>query len=128
MKKTFLLLFLFVQYTICFSQSFICTDFYAKSTRFTPKEIQKERDRTLGTKADLTIFDKTLKIVSYKENGEKRRPIIYDKAKDGNYQYKKNSSFSYVIKLNKILSYIKSFKIIVYEDGKESGYILYKRE
>ncbi len=128
MKKTFLLLLLSVQFTICFSQSFICTDFYAKSTRFTPNDIQEERNRTLGTKATLTIYDKTLKFVSYKENGEKHRPIVYDKAKDGNYQYKKNSSFSYVIKLNKILGYIKSFKVIVYEDGKESGYIIYKRE
>ena len=95
---------------------------------FTSKEIQEERERTLGTKATITIFDNSLKLVSYKENGERRRPILYDKTEDGNYQYKKNSSFCYVIKLNKLFGYIRSFKILVYENGKESGYVLYKRE
>ncbi len=78
---------------------------------FTSKEIQEERERTLGTKATITIFDNSLKLVSYKENGERRRPILYDKIEDGNYQYKKNSSFCYVIKLNKLFGYIRSFKI-----------------
>ncbi len=128
MKKIFLSLLLLVQFSICSSQSFICTDFYAKSTMFTSKEIQEERERTLGTKATITIFDNSLKLVSYKENGERRRPILYDKTEDGNYQYKKNSSFCYVIKLNKLFGYIRSFKILVYENGKESGYVLYKRE
>ena len=113
------------------AQTFVCSDLNVYSSDLSQKEIQDEKKRTLGSKAVLSVYDKYLKFVSTNNNG-KSESYVLDKTNDSEYRYNEKTSYGYtykmIIKLQKIVNYIKGFTIDVYKDNRLQGSVTYKRD
>lgn len=113
------------------AQTFVCSDLNFYSSDLSQKEIQDEKKRTLGSKAVLSVYDKYLKFVSTNNNG-KSESYVLDKTNDSEYRYNEKTSYGYtykmIIKLQKIVNYIKGFTIDVYKDNRLQGSVTYKRD
>ncbi len=113
------------------AQSFVCADLSFKGSDLTPKEIQNEKKNTLGSKATITVFDKYIKLVLTNNKG-KVESYVLDKVNGAEYQYSEKTSYGYnykmVVKLQKIVAYIKGFTVDVYKDYKLQGNLTFKRD
>jgi len=131
MKRFFCLLMISLVCMIVQAQTFVCSDLNFYSSDLSQKEIQDEKKRTLGSKAVLSVYDKYLKFVSTNNNG-KSESYVLDKTNDSEYRYNEKTSYGYtykmIIKLQKIVNYIKGFTIDVYKDNRLQGSVTYKRD
>ena len=113
------------------AQSFVCTDLSFYGSDLSPKEIQNEKMKSLGSKATITIFDKYIKSV-FTNNKGRVESYVLDKVDDTKYQYSEKTSYGYnykiVVKLQKMVAYIKGFTVEVYKDYKLEGTLTFKRE
>ena len=113
------------------SQTFVCTDYNYIGNEMSPQEMQKEKKQLLGSEVELTIYDKSLRISRNVDRGRKDSYIL-DKIGDNVYQLKEkrgnNQTMRRVIKLHKIIAYIKSFTYECYIDGEKQGALIFKRK
>ena len=127
MKKHLILTLLFAFVLKSNAQTFVCTDFKYVGHEITQMEIQKEKNRTLGKEAVLTIYDKSLRY-SFDGNSSK----IFDKIRGDEYQlidkYGEFQTRRRVIKLHKIFAYTKGFTLESYIDNKYQGSVTFKRK
>ena len=115
------------------AQTFVCTNIDYRGSDLTPQKIQKEKAKYLGSKATLTFYDKTLKI-SVKENG-KTESLVLDKVNNNEYKFEEtkgkfpnSKTRKVVIKLNKLVEYIRSFTVEGYNNYSLEVKVTYKRD
>ena len=91
-----------------FSQTFKVTDY--KTTGISLEETQEKKQKALGAKIELTFYDSSVKMTTYKKDGSVDSEIVLDKIKDEKDTYivkvSKNRKAKLVLK--KTLAYINS--------------------
>lgn len=121
---TFLLLCVLIQ-----AQTFVCTDINFYGSTIHPQKIQKEKARYLGSKATLTFYDKSLKILANVDG--KTESLVLDKINDNEYQAiekKGNNVERLILKLNKWAAYIRSFTVETYKNYSLEVKATFKRD
>lgn len=130
MKKVSIIVVLLATVIVSQAQTFICTDMNYVGKELDPQVVRKEKEQFLGSEAMLTIYDHSLRL-SYKADG-KTKSYIYDKVKDNEYQridkIGNGKTRKRVIKLHKIIAYIKSFSFESYYDNEFQGKVVFKRK
>ena len=106
---------------------FVCTDVSYTGTELSAKEIQKEKDKGLGSKISLHFYDNSVKLSA--ENDES---LVLDKrSRDDIYEYsetKRGKTYRVVLTPEKWFGYIKAFTLSIYMNGSLEGTITYKRD
>lgn len=112
------------------AQTFVCTDLNYYGSDLSPQKVQKEKAKYLGSKATITFYDNSLKL-SMTENG-KVESLVLDKISDNEYQYIENKGTNrvkrLVLKLNKLVAYIRSFTLEGYQNYSREMSATYKRD
>lgn len=130
MKKLVILSMLSFWCLLIQAQTFVCTDLNYYGSELTPQKVQKEKAKYLGSKATITFYDNSLKL-SMTENG-KVESLVLDKISDNEYQYIENKGTNrekkLVLKLNKLVAYIRSFTLEGYKNYSREMSATYKRD
>lgn len=126
------LLFTFTSLLICVviqAQSFVCTDINYYGPNYNPSSIQRNKARYLGSKATLTFYDKSLKISTNTDG--KIESVVLEKVNNNEYQIvekRGNNVKKMVIKLNKLVEYIRSFTVESYNNYSLEMNATFKRD
>ena len=126
------LLFTFTSLLICVviqAQSFVCTDINYYGPNYNPSSIQRNKARYLGSKATLTFYDKSLKISTNTDG--KIESVVLEKVNNNEYQIvekRGNNVKKMVIKLNKLVEYIRSFTVDSYNNYSLEMNATFKRD
>ena len=133
MKKFFPLIVLFT--ILCSPLSVWAQSFIVTNVEFGPSYTEEMQDyvlkKDLGTQIDLQFFDNKVKIIMWDDGRETFD--LYNKINSTKYEinfddlrYKIN--YSAVLELNTIISYIRSFTLTTYQNGKLQTKITAKRK
>ena len=129
MKKFALFLISMLLCLAAYAQSFVCTDINYYGPNYNPTSIQKNKARYLGSKATLTFYDKSLKISTNTDG--KIESVVLEKVNNNEYQIvekRGNNVKKMVIKLNKLVEYIRSFTVDSYNNYSLEMNATFKRD
>ena len=129
MKKNLLIFTWLLLSVAAKAQTFVCTDINYYGPNYNPTSIQKNKARYLGSKATLTFYDKSLKISTNTDG--KIESVVLEKVNNNEYQIvekRGNNVKKLVIKLNKWVEYIRSFKVESYNNYSLEMNAAFKRD
>jgi hypothetical protein len=112
-----------------YAQSFVCTDINYYGPNYNTTSIQKNKAKYLGSKATLTFYDKSLKISTNTDG--KIESVVLEKVNNNEYQIvdkRGNNIKKMVIKLNKLVEYIRSFTVESYNNYSLEMNATFKRD
>ena len=106
------------------AQSFIVSDvqFGSDISEYRKQQTLKE---ALGAQIDLQFFDNKVKMIAHTENGDE--VDILNKVNSTKYEMDRNNS-KFVLELNTLIAYIRSFTLTVYKNNQLEGIITAKRK
>ena len=110
---------------------FVCTEISYTGSDMSPKEIQRDKAKHLGSEVTLIFYDNSVKLCP--EGSNKRdESMVLDKVYSDEYRYnesKRSGDYYCVdIKLEKWFGYIRSFTLDAYKNGNLQGTATYKRD
>lgn len=111
------------------AQKFVCTDINYYGPNYNTTSIQKNKAKYLGSKATLTFYDKSLKISTNTDG--KIESVVLEKVNNNEYQIvdkRGNNVKKMVIKLNKLVEYIRSFTVESYNNYSLEMNATFKRD
>lgn len=129
MKKIALFLISMLLCVAAYAQSFVCTDINYYGPNYNTTSIQKNKAKYLGSKATLTFYDKSLKISTNTDG--KIESVVLEKVNNNEYQIvdkRGNNVKKMVIKLNKLVEYIRSFTVESYNNYSLEMNATFKRD
>ncbi len=129
MKKIALFLISMLLCVAAYAQSFVCTDINYYGPNYNTTSIQKNKAKYLGSKATLTFYDKSLKISTNTDG--KIESVVLEKVNNNEYQIvdkRGNNIKKMVIKLNKLVEYIRSFTVESYNNYSLEMNATFKRD
>jgi len=129
MKKIALFLISMLLCVAAYAQSFVCTDINYYGPNYNTTSIQKNKAKYLGSKATLTFYDKSLKISTNTDG--KIESLVLEMVNNNEYQIvdKRGKNVKkMVIKLNKLVEYIRSFTVESYNNYSLEMNATFKRD
>ena len=129
MKKIALFLISMLLCVAAYAQSFVCTDINYYGPNYNTTSIQKNKAKYLGSKATLTFYDKSLKISTNTDG--KIESLVLEMVNNNEYQIvdKRGKNVKkMVIKLNKLVEYIRSFTVDSYNNYSLEMNATFKRD
>ena len=129
MKKIALFLISMLLCVAAYAQSFVCTDINYYGPNYNTTSIQKNKAKYLGSKATLTFYDKSLKISTNTDG--KIESLVLEMVNNNEYQIvdkRGNNIKKMVIKLNKLVEYIRSFTVESYNNYSLEMNATFKRD
>ena len=118
------------------AQTFVGTDVSIYDTKKTDGEVLKLKKEALGSVCILDFYDKNVKLTITKNNNAGKETLILDKISDSKYQAIEQRGYlngrkqygKAVVELQKLIAYINSFTLYIYENEKLQMTVTYKRK
>ena len=111
------------------AQTFRCNDirftYYAKTLG--DKEIQKTKNAVLDSTLDMKFFANDVKVTMKSSTVDEVETAIYEKISDKIYELYGKDRRRFVLKLRKVLDFIKGCEMTVYHNDKEVCTAIYER-
>ena len=111
------------------AQTFSCNDirftYYAKTLG--DKEIQKTKNAVLDSTLDMKFFANDVKVTMKSSTVDEVETAIYEKISDTIYELYGKDRRRFVLKLRKVLDFIKGCEMTVYHNDKEVCTAIYER-